>query len=352
MANNENVKQAIPAMYGNFSIYGKVESINKDKFYSKTQTQRDKRSLTLGIRTSKDNVVYIPMNAVSQNNVYFVKRNPETNKTEDTKIIPWDERNSVNLPEEYTPMSRITVGLEQETDDKGVLQNKREHKILFDALQDIYDLVDVGDDLYIRGSVDVESYTAQNGEKRNIVRLTPTQISKRRTNKELDFEAEDFTETNELNQTLIPTSVEVDDDMNRAVIYGLVIGNKKEGSIEIEVTDEENLKFVTGRLKELIEENPYMAIRIQAKIVNQGRAPEKVWDDFLQTYVKRESSNRNSMITKYEFVSIIENSYDLTTYNQENIEEFRNAFCRGQEEFGANSANKVAGSEDSIWGSI
>ena len=99
MANNENVKQAIPAMYGNFSIYGKVESINKDKFYSKTQTQRDKRSLTLGIRTSKDNFVLIPMNAVSQNNVYFVKRDPETNKTEDTKIIPWEERNSVNQPE-------------------------------------------------------------------------------------------------------------------------------------------------------------------------------------------------------------------------------------------------------------
>lgn len=352
MAENQKTKQEIPAMYGDFSVFGKVERLDKEKFISQTQTGREKRSLSIGLRTAKDNMIFINMTAIAQDNVYFSKRDEQTKQTE-TKIVPWAERETFSMPG-FLPMSRVNVGVDQTVKEDGTLDNNNQIKIMFDALQDIYDHVNIGDDLYIKGSVSVESYFTQAGEKRSVVRLNPNQISKRKAGQEINFEAEDFVERNTLNQTIIPTDVEFDTDADRAVIYGLVIGNKKEGTIEFEVVGEDDMKFAK-RLKELITETPYLAIGVQAKIVNEGNvgANQKVWDDFLQTYVvKRRQQGQG---TKYQYVAAIQDSQDLTTYTEENVAAFRDTFCRGQEEFGANNAQQATGgkgSEDSLWGNI
>lgn len=340
-------KQEIPAMYGNFTIYGRVEKINKENFESKTQTQKDKRSLTLTIRTAKDNVVILPLTAVAQENVYFSKRDEE-NKTSDTKIIPWSERNNFNVPG-YLPMSRVNVGVEQNEKPDGTKENISSYKIMFDALQDIYDHVNVGDELFIMGSVSVENYIAQNGEVRNTVRLIPTQISKRTQSGTTDFDDPDFQERNELNQTIIPTSIEVDEEANRAVIFGLVIGNKREGTIEFVANRKEDMSFIKV-LQGKIANNPYLSLRLNARIANSGRQEEqKVWDETWQTYIiqPRVGGSR----TVYEYNGLVNGSFDEMTYNAENIEAFRNAFCRGQQEFGSNSTGNK-GSEDALWGTI
>lgn len=360
MAENEKKSQEIPVMYGNFRVYGKVEKLNKKDFNSMTKTNREKRSLTLGLRTSKDNLIFISMSAVAQNDVYFVKRDPETKKTVDTKIIPWADRLTNNLSEEYVPMSNVSVGVVQEekVNENGatVLENNTVIRVMFDALQEIYDHVEIGDDLFIRGSVSVESYYKNSGEKRNVVRLTPSQISKRKQLDPLNFDAADFVEQNVLTQTIIPQSIEFDDDQTRAIINGLVIGNKKEGMIEIEI-DKDAIGFAKKMQKE-IEETPYLSLTVNTRIINEGNVSqqEKVWDEDFQTWVKAPRKAQSSG-TKYQYDSVVvsnggtvEDALDKTTYTEENINEFRNTFLRGQQEFGSNNAT-TQGSED-LWGNI
>ncbi len=355
MAEQEKQKQEIPAMYGNFRVYGKVGKLDKTNFNSMTKTQREKRTLTIGLNTTKDNMVYINMSAVAQNNVYFVKRDPETHKTADTKIIPWDERLTNNLPDEYVPMSDVLVGVEQtkETTENGAekLVNKLLHRTMFDALQEVYDHVEVGDDLFIQGSISVEKYTKQNGEVANIVRLVPSRITKRTQITPLNFDDEQFVERNEITQRLIPQSVDISEDESRAIINGLIIGNKKEGMMEIEVPKEE-IPFAKS-IRNMIQDTPYMSIQINGKIVNENNfsQPEKVWDEDFQTWVTVPATARQQGSgTKYVYVTMVRDSKDVTTYTEENVEAFRNTFIRGQQEFGkTNSGNQ--GSED-IWGSI
>ncbi len=352
MAENEKKTQEIPAMYGNFRVYGKVEKLNKKDFNSMTKTNREKRSLTLGLRTSKDNLIFISMSAVAQDNVYFVKRDSETRKTVDTKIIPWADRLTNNLPEEYVPMSSVSVGVVQEekVNENGatVLENNTVIRVMFDALQEIYDHVEIGDDLFIRGNVSVESYYTNSGEKRNVVRLTPSQISKRRQLEPLNFDAADFVEQNVLTQTIIPQSVEFDDDQTRAIINGLVIGNKKEGMIEVEI-NKDSIPFAK-RIKSMIEETPCMSIGMNMRIINEGNVgqQEKIWDEDFQTYITPPKRAQGSG-TKYLYDSMVQDSVDKVTYTEENISEFRNTFLRGQQEFGSNNSSQA--SED-LWGNI
>ena len=71
-------------------------------------------------------------------------------------------------------------------------ENERHIKLTYDAIEDIYNSLEVGMSVYVRGNIQVEEYTAQNGEKRNTTRLIPNQISL--TGSPIDFNAEDFKE--------------------------------------------------------------------------------------------------------------------------------------------------------------
>lgn len=353
MAENQKVEQAIPAMYGTFRLKGKVDRIDTSNYESETSTGRSRRALDIYLRTSKDNVVRIPLSAIVQDSVYYVKRD-ENGKEIDRKIIPWDERNTTPLPEGYFPMSRVLVGVQQEVDENGVEKNKNEFKILYDVIEDVYNYVKVGDELFIRGDVSVESYVNRRGEKSSSVRLNPNQISMRNRNDKLDFDDPEFVEENSISQPMIIQDVEIDEANERASINGLVIGRKREGTIEVEVDDKELLTFAKN-IKNLSIENPYGAITLNLRISNEGvNTQQKVWDDTFGIWVTPKTRQAGSR-TRYVLLSMVEDSYDNVTYNEENVTEFRNTFCRGKEEFGSHAGDQNSNSNnsnDDIWGSI
>lgn len=354
MAENQKMEQEIPAMYGTFRLKGRVDKIDTQNYDSETATHRKRRALTLTIRTSKDNTVSVPLSAIAQDSVYYVKRD-ENGKEEDRKIIPWNERNTTPLPEGYYPMSRILVGVEQETDENGQEKNKNQFKILYDAIEDIYNNVRVGDELFLRGDVTVESYENRRGETVSTVRLNPNQISMRNKNDKLDFESPDYVEDNSITIPMIIQNVDIDEGNEKAAVNGLVIGRKREGTIEIEIEGKDNLMFAKT-LKNLNAEYPYGSISLQAKISNEGSAsPQKVWDDVFNTWVVPKT-RQGGFRTRYVYIAMVADSWDPDTYTEENVAKFRNTFCRGKQEFGSNStqessSTKNAGSED-IWGSI
>ncbi len=353
MAENQDLKQAIPAMYGTFRLKGRVDKIDTSNYDSETATKRKRRALTLTIRTSKTNTVSLPLSAIAQDNVYYIKRD-EDGKEVDRKIIPWSERNTTSLPEGFYPMSRVRIGVEKEVDENGVERNKNQFKILYDAIEDIYNFVKVGDELFIQGDVSVESYKNRRGETVSAVRLNPNQISMRNRNDRLDFDSPDFVEDNSISQPMIIQDIEIDEEKQEAAVNGLVIGRKREGTIEIEIEGKDNLMFAKT-LKNLSVENPYAAVTLQAKISNEGvSGPQKVWDETFNTWVVQ--PRQTGLRTRYVYIAMVADSYDPVTYTEENVTEFRNTFCRGKEEFGANNVNQSnhVGSEDTdnIWGSI
>lgn len=330
----EKVQQNIPAMLGTFKLCGVVEKLDKSKFETKTQTQKDKRALNIGLRTSKDNLVFVNMSAVVQKDVYFSKRSDD-GKSSETKIVPWDERLKWydDSSDGFLPMTRISIGVKQTVNDKGEKENDTRIRIPFDALKHIYDYVEIGDELTISGNVSVESYFTQSGEKKNIVRLNPTRIYKMK--KELNFEDENFVEKNEIIQKFITNDVELDEENKRAIIYADVIGQKREGVMEIQIQGEQDYNFAKN-FKIITQSNPYMAVTAVCKIVNEGNfvTEEKTWDDFFQTWVTAPKRTSSGSRTKYMYVNLEQGSRDDSTYTAENVEEFRNTFCKGQEEFG------------------
>ena len=178
----------------------------------------------------------------------------------------------------------------------------------------------------------------------------------RNKNDKLDFDDPNFAEDNSITQPLIIQDVEIDEDNEKAAVNGLVIGRKREGTIEIEIEGKDNLMFAKT-LKNLSVENPYGAITLQARISNEGSVgPQKVWDDVFNTWVVPKT-RQGGFRTRYVYIAMVAESYDNVTYTEENVAEFRNTFCRGKQEFGSNTAETTTntttsrGSED-IWGSI
>ena len=346
----EKLKQEIPAMYGTFRLYGRVEKIDKSNFISQTQNNRERRSISIRLRTSKTNTVNIAMSAIAQETVYFSKKIEETGAN-DVKQCPWAQRQTFGVAEGYLPISRVNVGLTQTTNEDGTKVNNNVYRILFDALQDVYDNVEVGDCLFIMGSVTVESYFTNNGEKRNTVRLTPTQISKRKVEGEIRFDDPDFQETNEYIQTIIPTNVEYDSEKQKGVLYALVIGQKREGAIEFELG--EGLDTFCKKIQSEMAENPCISLRVAARISNEGTADNR--EEFNEEWgIKQiDTTVRGGARTRYVLTSVVKDSEDKTTYTEENIEAFRNAFCRGKQEFGSNTvASTNKGSEADLWSNL
>ena len=84
-----------------------------------------------------------------------------------------------------------------------------------------------GDSVFIKGNLQFSSYTDRNGQTRKKVELVPTQISY--TQKPVDFDAEDYVEMAEFENTLVfsgiePELDEKDQKTGRYVLSGWSVG--------------------------------------------------------------------------------------------------------------------------------
>ena len=109
---------------GTFQCAGIINGVAKDKFYTekKTSTKKDWRSVNFGCEYDDKQTIYIDLNGMPQTNVYFSKRNQETNKTE-TKSVPWGNRYSFN--EDGWRLIGVNLGLTKVINSDGKAVNDK-----------------------------------------------------------------------------------------------------------------------------------------------------------------------------------------------------------------------------------
>lgn len=324
---------------GSFKAVGTVTGTSKDKFFQQTMTKTNKNRnvLKFGVKTSPDNTIYLELSGMVKDEVYCSKKDKDSGKYI-SKKVKWAERKTVN--DGYKVMG-VNLGLEQQTNDKGKLENIKKTLVDFDACE--YASVHLTDDmeLFVKGKIEYSSFA---NDKDGITRMTkfvPNQIS--RLSSSIDFEAEGFKEQCDFEQTIIFTGIDKDpEDANRFLIQAKIVTYNSIEDVEFITT---NSKLATTFKKNV---KPYNTIKVFGDIVNRALKEEVEQDDAWGEPNPMEQTG-GSYIREMVIIGASKESLDTETYSQEAIDEA----LRAIKEFGGlNNDNKAKANttDDDDWG--
>lgn len=340
-------KQEIPAMRGTFEIRGIVTSFDKVESYEKkTKTKKDMRKIVFDVTSSEGNIHRMQLQAFKADKVYFSgKQKTETGEEKTViKEVLWNDR--LKFKEEgFAPIDRVSFGLEKVKDEEtGKESNKLETMFTFDAIEQIYKLLNVGASIFVRGNIQVEEYTAQNGEKRNATRFIPNQIYL--TQEPIDFNAEDFKERALFELFAIAEEIEFT-GTEEATVTGLVIGNQRLGRQTLVFKNDpslpENFSLSTwmNALRNFQSAKPYIAATFVGNIVNTANTAETSVDEtkvdewgIPVTFHSPLRNRGNGFRREFICSGIVGESVDNETYTPENVDEFISQFIKPKDEFG------------------
>lgn len=347
MADEKKAKQEIPAMRGTFEIRGVVTSFNKEEPYNKkTKTGKDMRKIVFDVASNEGSSHRMQIQAFQSEKVYFSGR-PEGSKPEDKPVIKevfWGDR--LKFKEKgFAPIDRVSFGLEKVTNaETGKEENKIENMLTFDAIEKIYNLLSVGMSVFIRGNIQVEEYSTQNGEKRNATRLVPNQIYL--TQEPINFNAEGFKERAMFELRAIVEEVEVTGS-EEVTVTGLVIGNQRLGRQTLVFKNDPsqpedfNLDIWTNACKSLSRAPKYVAATFFGNMVNAVNsapvATETEYDEFgipVTTKSPLQRGAAGGRTRQFICSGIVSEGIDKETYTEENVDNFIVQFINPKNEFG------------------
>ena len=327
---------------GNFQVKGIVSGTESNRFYTskKTKNGKDFRAVNFGVAYDDKKNIYLNLNGMPQQNVYFSRRNKETNKYE-TKPVAWANRN--NFHEDGWRMIGVTLGLEKTTDENGKTVNDRKVMAPYDACGYISELIKDDESVFVRGAIEFSSYEDSKGNVRRSIKYVPNQVSL--------CKPVDYSEYNDENkpmhdftQNIVFMGIEkekVDErDTGRFVVSAKIVTYSDIVDTEFIVT---NAKLA-GLLKKNLK--PYNAITVFGQIEVSHQVEEVESDD---VWGEKNAMEVVSAPTKVELVitGATPSTIDRDSYSEKNIAEamkkIRNAKNAEQ-----NFSGKVNSSDD--WG--
>lgn len=350
----QKVKQEIPVMRGTFAIRGIVTAFNKEEGFNKqTKTGKGMRKIVFDVSSNEGSSHRMQIQAFQSDKVYYSGR-PEGSNPDDKPVIKevlWADRLKFK-DKGFAPIDRVSFGLQKvKNEETGKDENKTESMLTYDAIEKIFELLNVGDSIYIRGNIQVEEYSTQSGEKRNATRFVPNQIYL--TQEPIDFNAENFKETAMFELQAIAEEIETIGSKEVA-ITGLFIGNQrlgrqtlvfKEDPSQPEDFDIEKWMNVCNNFKRAPK---YLSATFFGNIVSSAvaetssSASEEV--DEWGIPVKSQSPMRRTATGRTrQFIcsGVVAGSPDTETYTEENVDTFITQFINPKSEFG-----EVASADD------
>ena len=331
---------------GTFQVKGKINSVESSRFYTekKTKNNKDFRAVNFGCEYDDKHTVYMNLNGMPQDNVYFSKRNADTGKTE-TKKVAWANRNSFN--ENGFRIIGTNLGLVKTTDADGKEVNDKKTMHSFDACKYIKDNMKDDMSTFIRGNIEFSSYLDGEGNTRRSIKYVPSQVS---LCKEVDFEEydEDNKPVHDFTQTIVYMGIDKEQengkDTNRFVVSAKIVTYSDIVDTEFIITD--------AKLANLFRKNlrAYNSISVHGHIEVTHKVEESSEDDgwgAANTMTSVSAPTKTEMIITGATPSSIERD----VYNEKNVSEaiakIRNA--RMAEQNFSGKANTSDDSDD--WGS-
>ena len=229
----------LPETRGSFQAKGKINGVESNRFYTekKTKNNKDFRAVNFGCEYNDKTTIYMSLNGMPQDYVYFSKRNADTGKT-DTKKVAWANRNTFS--EDGFRMIGTNLGLVKTTDKDGKEVNDKKTMHSFDACS--YIKANLKDDMstFIRGNIEFSSYLDSEGNTRRSIKYVPNQIS---LCKNVDFDeySDDNKPIHDFTQTIVFMGIdkekENDKDTGRFVVSAKIVTYSDIVDTEFIITD-------------------------------------------------------------------------------------------------------------------
>lgn len=327
----------LPETKGAFQLKGIVSGTKKDGFLKeiKTKSNKDMRMINFGVEYAEDSTLYVNMQGMEQDNVYFSKRAEKKGEKSDVVKVPWADRFSYNR-EGYKLIGK-NIGVKKKLDKDGREVNDKKTLTEFDACKEIADNLKDSNSVFIRGRLDYSSMTDDNGNKKHFTKLVPDQVS---LCGDIDFADEKFTQQNDFNQVIIFMGVEkeIDDngaDTGRFLVQTKIVTYSTIEDVEFVIEDSKLANMFRKNLK------AYNAIKVSGHMVTTTQI-ETVSDE--DSWGEEDSMDKVSAPTKREFIitGAKPSSIDKELYTKENVEEAIskiNKSNKAENDFGSDSKN-------------
>ncbi len=331
MADKKNNGLGIQETRGSFQIRGTVIGTKKDSFYKELTTKSNKpmRMVSFGVTIDKDKTIYVRLNGMERDVVYFSKTEGKgKDKKTTTEKIPWSER-FIYKKEGFRPIG-VNIGIEKIIDKTGNEVNDKKIMFDYDVCKYIGDTLKDGMPVFIKGKTEFSTYKDEH--RTNFI---PSQISLCRP---IDFDAEDFEVMGYFEQVIVFMGIKKNDDNDNSTVTAKIITYNSVEDTEFIV---ENPKLAKN-LKSL---KPYTAIKVFGDIRVERDVEEVVEeDDGWGTPNKMERVN-NPTIRSLVITGADKDSIDTELYSEDGIE---TAIARMK---ASKTADKDYGdSDDSDWG--
>ena len=249
-----NLKQTI----NSFQCRGVISGTKSQKFYKdKLGSNQDGISVNFGVNIADKKSVFMTLTGYPRKEVYYYKKG-ENGAKGTTKAVAWKDRKK--SPGEGYRLIGVSMSTGKDADGNNINSTFTE----YDAVNYLHENLQDGDSVFIRGTIEFRSWTDKNGQIVKRINLVPNQISY--TKKPIDFEAEDFTEMCEFENTLVFSSVDPETDENDKKTGRFVLSGYSVGYNTVE-----NVSFVIDEAHEKLAKNLHKAMKPGYAIKTYGR---------------------------------------------------------------------------------
>lgn len=297
-----------------FQVRGVVTGTRGNRFYKngKGKNGGNWNATEFGVKIGENKTVFCTLNGFPRPEVFYYKRG-ENGAKGITQKVAWKDRKK----SPGAGFRLIGVNISTGKDENG--KNVNETFTEFDAVEWIHDNLKDGDSVFIKGTLRFSSYTDRSGQTKKKVELVPTQISY--TQKPVDFEAEDYIEMAEFENTIVFSAIDKETDEHdkatgRFVLTGYSVGYNTVEPVSF-IIDADHTKVATSIKKKM---KPGNSIKTYGKILVKNSI-EKVQEDDGWGSTETSPMERVNAPTVREYVvyKVDGNTFDTDTYTESTI---------------------------------
>ena len=300
---------------GSFQVKGLLSGIESDRFYTskKTKSGKDFRNVNFGCAYNDKKSVFMNLNGMPQQNVYFSKRDQKTGKTE-TKAVAWANRNKFN--EDGWRMIGVNLGLQKTTDENGKVVNLKKTMTPYDACEYIQANAKDNMSVFIRGSLDFSSFTDGDGNIRRSIKYVPNQISMCQDVKFDEYDNDKNKPVHDFTQNIIFVDIdkekENDKDTGRFVVSAKIVTYNDIIDTEFIINDAK----LAGVFKKKLD--AYNAITVHGRIEVSHSVQEVTEED---CWGESNAMNSVNAPTKVELIitGATPSTIDKETYTEKDV---------------------------------
>lgn len=337
----------LPETKGTFQLRGVVTGMEKANTYREITTRSDRRMrmLNFGVGYEKDKTLYINLNGMELDNVYFSKKSGKKGEKPEVVKVPWADRFS--FMEDDFRLIGCNVGVKKKVDSEGKTVNDKHMLTDFDACKEIAEHLTDGASVFIRGGLDYSSYVGNDGSKRTSIKLVPNQVSLCQA---VDFDDEAYEARNDFNQVIIFMGIDPEKDdkgasTGRFAVLAKVVTYSAVEDVQFII---ENRDLAT-KFKKFLK--PYNAIKVSGHMVTSVQTAAVEDDD--DEWGEEDAITKVTAPSRREFVitGAKGSTIDRELYTEANVTEAMAKITRARKaenDFGSDSDSD---SDDSEWGS-